>query len=672
MNVICSIIIFLLYYNIIKASEKKYDNFLNAIKRLKENSNSLEELNLKKYEIRNQQRRVKIFDELSKSQSINNHPHFRSKFSFIQKNDNTEESKSTEKKNDEKDISKTEHELINIKSQLEAQEIMKRGEHFYLNGGSTKYEYNNDEDFFKIFHNNHDKNIEIYSPCSELLDVKACRENKACFYDSIYQMCFQNCKLLEERECLMYTECKFSNNGCENQGYIHLQIFDNDLGSEIRACELFETEGSCHLMEKHYKELGEENKSNFNCLWLSYKHEWRKYGEMHNDPNEENGFAKDINEHLRRNNEKKEKNDDINYNILSNGKPVEIAKNEKFLSLLELHLNEKKKDSSKNKNTKKKKDFDEDFDEDNEEEEEDEHDMNEKDHDNNNEEEEEYDEDNDDEDTNKKKNKKKSNNESKNRNSSDAKSDEHKENPENNTKKEKNFEKNEIDIPENNSINEKSKILMEANSENDSSENDNNNFGNDINDKNSKEGIDPLLNVRNNIDQKEKEISQHDFHRRKKNKKNEESIKVETRICANLNERPNPSILLEGALLAENEAELQKIKEKYNVTENEICIRPANEPYVSLIPDKKFYVIGEKIELKCQNGYKLIGTTNIAVCIGRNKIIPNITCESLKNFDDTEKENIQKINNIISSDTNYAFTKLTGFIILILNILYYL
>ncbi|KNC35513.1 hypothetical protein PFLG_00435 [Plasmodium falciparum RAJ116] len=134
-----------------------------------------------------------------------------------------------------------------------------------------------------------------------------------------------------------------------------------------------------------------------------------------------------------------------------------------------------------------------------------------------------------------------------------------------------------------------------------------------------------------------------------------EIIKVETHICANLNEKPNPSTLLEGALIAENEAQLQKIKKKYKVTDNEICVRPTNSSYVSLIPDKKYYLLGEKIEFKCQEGYKIIGTTNIGVCTGRNIISPNITCESLTNFDDVEKDNIQKMNNIINSASKYTF-----------------
>ncbi|CRG98131.1 apical sushi protein, putative [Plasmodium gallinaceum] len=675
MNIICNILIFLLYYKITKASDKKYNKILSSSSKLKENSNNLDLLNLKKNEIRNQQKKIKIFNELSKIESINSHPYFRSKFSFFQNNDNANDTNSIDKKNDEKEnnnISNTKHELIDVKSQLEEQEIIRRGEHFYLNGGSAKYEYNNDEDFFKNFQNNHNNKIEIYSPCFDLTDMKTCKENQACFYDNIYQSCFQNCKLLEEKECLKYTECKFSNNGCENQGYVNLQVFGNDLGSGIRACELFETEESCYLMEKHYKQLEDENKTNFNCMWLSYNHEWKEYEkEIKNNKKEENENIEET-KNIRGENQQKEKNDDINYNTLRNDKPGEIAKNEKFLSLLELHLNEKKKNSSKSKSKKKKESEEEndDFDEYNEEE--NEQNMNESDHDNNNEDEEEdYDEENDEEYTIKKKNKK-DNMESNNENLNETKNVDNIENEERYTKRENIFKKDQVKIPETDTINEKSEILIETINEDKQKKNDKSNSSIDINSKNEKEYTDPLYNDENNNVQNEKEISKHDFNRKKNNKENEKSLKVETHICANLNERPNPSILLEGALLAENEAELQKIKKKHNVSENEICERPRKEPHVSLIPDKKYYLIGEKIEFKCKDGYKFIGTTNVAVCIGRNKIMPNITCESLKDFDETEKANIQKINNIISSETKYTFTKLIGFIILILNVLYYL
>lgn len=169
--------------------------------------------------------------------------------------------------------------------------------------------------------------------------------------------------------------------------------------------------------------------------------------------------------------------------------------------------------------------------------------------------------------------------------------------------------------------------------------------------------------------QNEKDILKHNFYG-KDNNGTYEIIKVETHICANLNEKPNPSTLLEGALIAENEAQLQKIKKKYKVTDNEICVRPTNSSYVSLIPDKKYYLLGEKIEFKCQEGYKIIGTTNIGVCTGRNIISPNITCESLTNFDDVEKDNIQKMNNIINSASKYTFYNIIIIVFIIINLFF--
>ncbi|SOV11178.1 apical sushi protein [Plasmodium gaboni] len=734
MKIIYHVLIFLLHYNIIiKAKENKNDNFLNGIYKLQNiwRNTTLGELDLKKANMENAEGIIEKFND-SKKNDISRHPHFRSKLSFLEHKNHKDMGIVTNHQHKIKDHKNDEHisqEIIDMKPQLASQEMWRKGENFYMHGATNTNEQNDDEDFFESFHNNHNSNIKINSPCFDLQEKEICSNNKECFYDDTYKACFQNCKLLNEKNCSLYSECKHTLNGCENEGYLNIEVFGSNLGGDVRACELFESEGSCYLMEQLFKKLSQDKKeTNFNCVWLSYKHELKSYNDekepktindnietfenknkykymnnvenLHNNHHLENPYHEDI---------KHNKHNHFNYHVLSSSVPRQIVKNEKFLSLLQLNLKGKKKE--KNKKIKKN-DEDEEDDDDIEDEDDDldieaknnefndEGEENSKDLKNNNIDENEEDASDDEDDlfNNELKNKKINNNNNNNKNKKN-KQNTHKKNnkiknefhddnnelseenlindDEKKNKKIKNKDINETDnISENNEIEISSTDLTEQyedkyNYDKKNNINTNNNFNN-INTFGINKDIlhnNKHINHSSHIHNEEKDILKHNFYGRDKNG-TYEIIKVETHICANLNEKPNPSTLLEGALIAENEAELQKLKKKYKVTDNEICARPTNSSYVSLIPDKKYYLLGEKIEFKCQEGYKIIGTTNIGVCTGRNIISPNITCESLTNFDDIEKDNIQKMNNIINSASKYTLYNIIIIIFIIINLFF--
>ncbi|SOV11198.1 apical sushi protein [Plasmodium sp. gorilla clade G2] len=765
MKIIYHVLIFLLHYNIIiKAKENKNDNFLNGIYKLQNiwRNTTLGELDLKKANMENAEGIIEKFND-SKKNDISRHPHFRSKLSFLEHKNHNDMGIVSNHQHKIKDHKNDEHisqEIIDMKPQLASQEMWRKGENFYMHGATNTNEQNDDEDFFESFHNNHNSNIKINSPCFDLQEKEMCSNNKGCFYDDTYKACFQNCKLLNEKNCSLYSECKHTFNGCENEGYLNIEVFGSNLGGDVRACELFESEGSCYLMEQLFKKLSQDKKeTNFNCVWLSYKHELKSYNDE-NEPktinnnigtfeNENENENKNKNKYIYMNNVENEhknhhlenvhknhhlknpyhedinnnKHNHFNYHVLSSSVPRQIVKNEKFLSLLELNLKGKKKEINKNnKNNKKKKkndDEDEEDDDDIEDEDDDldiegknnefndeEGEENSKDLKNNNIDENEEDGSDDEDDlfNNELKNKKinnnnnNNNNKNKNKNKKDTnkknnkiKNEFHDDNnelseenlindDEKKNKKIKNKDINETDnISENNEIEISSTDLTEQYEDkynydkknNINNINTNNNFNN-INTFGINKDIlhnNKHINHSSHIHNEEKDILKHNFYGRDKNG-TYEIIKVETHICANLNEKPNPSTLLEGALIAENEAELQKLKKKYKVTDNEICVRPTNSSYVSLIPDKKYYLLGEKIEFKCQEGYKIIGTTNIGVCTGRNIISPNITCESLTNFDDIEKDNIQKMNNIINSASKYTLYNIIIIVFIIINLFF--
>ncbi|EUR46743.1 hypothetical protein PFBG_06221 [Plasmodium falciparum 7G8] len=729
MKIIYHILIFLLHYNIIiKAKENKNDNFLNGIYKLQNiwRNTTLGELDLKKANIENAEGIIEKFNDSNKT-DFNQHPHFRSKLSFLEHKNHKDMGIVTNHQNkDHKKNEYTSEEIIDMKPQLASQEMWRKGENFYMHGATNTNEQNDDEDLFESFHKNHNSNIKINSPCFDLQDKEMCSNNKECFYDDAYKACFQNCALVNEKKCSLYSECKHTPNGCQNEGYLNIQVFGSNLGGDVRACELFESEGSCYLMEKLFKKLSEEKKeTSFNCVWISYKHELRSYDDenepkenndnivalenknkymymnnvesIHNNHHLENPYHEDI---------KHNKHKSFNYHVLSSSVPRQIAKNEKFLSLLQLNLKGKKK-----KKKKKKKKDDEDDDDIDEEDDDldiegknnefnDDEEENSKDLKNNNIDDNEEDGTTDEDDLfNNKKKKKNNNNNNSNNNNNKNKNKQNtnkknnkiinefdddidevsEENLLNDEEKKQNKIKNKNinetnNISENNEIEISSKDLTEQyedkyNYDKKNNMGTNNNFNNTNTFANNKNNLHNKYINHASHTQNEKDILKHNFYG-KDNNGTYEIIKVETHICANLNEKPNPSTLLEGALIAENEAQLQKIKKKYKVTDNEICVRPTNSSYVSLIPDKKYYLLGEKIEFKCQEGYKIIGTTNIGVCTGRNIISPNITCESLTNFDDVEKDNIQKMNNIINSASKYTFYNIIIIVFIIINLFF--
>ncbi|SOV74075.1 apical sushi protein [Plasmodium sp. gorilla clade G3] len=742
MKIIYHVLIFLLHYNIIiKAKENNNDNFLNGIYKLQNiwRNTTLGELDLKKANIENAEGIIEKINDTKKN-DISHHPHFRSKLSFLENKNPKDMAIVTNHQHKVKDHKNDEYkaqEINDVKPQLANQEMWRKGENFYIHGATNTNEQNDDEDFFESFHKNHNNNIKINSPCFDLQDKEMCSNNKECFYDDTYKACFQNCKLLNEKNCSLYSECKHTPNGCENEGYLNIQVFGSDLGGDVRACELFESEGSCYLMEKLFKKLSEDKKeTSFNCVWLSYKHELRSYDDE-NSPRANNDNIETLgnkNKYIYMNNVesihknyhlqnpyhediKHNKHKSFNYHVLSSSVPRQIAKNEKFLSLLQLNLKGKKKEKNKKKNDDEDDDIDEEDDDldiegKNNEFNDEEGDENSKDLKNNNIDDNEEDDINDEDDLfnneKKKKNKNKNkNNNNNNNNNSNNNINNNKKNKQN-TQKKNNKIKNEFDddnddvseenlindeekknnkikknkdiinetdnISENNEIEISSKDLTEQyedkyNYDKKNNMSTNNNFNNTNTFAINKDILHNKYINHNSHIQNEKDILKHNFYGKDKNG-SYEIIKVETHICANLNEKPNPSTLLEGALIAENEAHLQKLKKKYKVTDNEICIRPTNSSYVSLIPDKKYYLLGEKIEFQCQEGYKIIGTTNIGVCTGRNIISPNITCESLTNFDDVEKDNIQKMNNIINSASNYTFYNIIIIVFIIINLFF--
>ncbi|SOV76181.1 apical sushi protein [Plasmodium reichenowi] len=737
MKIIYHILIFLLHYNIIiKAKENKNDNFLNGIYKLQNiwRNTTLGELDLKMANIENAEGIIEKFNDSNKS-DINQHPHFRSKLSFLEHKNHKDMGIVTNHQNKVKDDKKNEYiseEIIDMKPQLASQEMWRKGENFYIHGATNTNEQNDDEDLFESFHKNHNSNIKINSPCFDLQDKEMCSNNKECFYDDAYKACFQNCILVNEQKCSLYSECKHTPNGCQNEGYLNIQVFGSNLGGDVRACELFESEGSCYLMEKLFQKLSEEKKeTSFNCVWISYKHELRSYDDE-NEPKENNDdmvALENKNKYIYMNNVesihknhhlenpyhediKHNKHKSFNYHVLSSSVPRQIAKNERFLSLLQLNLKGKKKE----KKRKKKDDEDDDIDEEDDDldiegknnEFNDEEEENNKDLKNNNIDGNEEDGTNDKDDLFNKKKKKNNNNNNNNNNSNNNNSNNNNNNNKNkqNTNKKNNKIINEFDddidevseenllndeekkqnkiknkninetdnISENNEIEISSKDLTEQyedkyNYDKKNNMGTNNNFNNTNTFVNNKNNLHNKYINHASHTQNEKDILKHNFYGKDKNG-TYEIIKVETHICANLNEKPNPSTLLEGALIAENEAQLQKIKKKFKVTDNEICVRPTNSSYVSLIPDKKYYLLGEKIEFKCQEGYNIIGTTNIGVCTGRNIISPNITCESLTNFDDVEKDNIQKMNNIINSASKYTFYNIIIIVFIIINLFF--
>nr|AER45488.1 rhoptry neck protein-1 [Plasmodium vivax] len=593
------------------------------------------------------------------------------------------------------------------------------GEKLPIGGGIADYEYNNDEEFFKSFHSdNANKQIEIKSPCFNLKNENECTESRNCFYDHSYKACFQNCKSLGERDCYRYTECKLTINGCENEGFLNINVFGSDIGSDVRACELFNSEGSCYMMEEQYKNFGSKEKTNFNCVWMSYKHEYRKHKEggaakrHKKEPHEQRGGELGGVIDVHRANGQSEEGGHPNYHVLRSDGPRSIARDEKFLSLLELKSNEKKKKNPKNgnngketkkENAKKGKAHGDDEDDNDDEDDDDsgeglqadeDPDFNDVNDEEGAKKEEDLegegadeDEDFDDELEKKRGKGKGKEGSSADGEGSDMKRSEGKEPSDEAPSGESTPKGDELLVPPEKLVALPTEVVTESIIEDASVADKDGQPGERGQDGQPGQPGQPSqpgqLTMDGHADAEndelpgghpagkgnlgspphERDILKHNFHSSGHGDQYDEWISVETSICVNLNERPNPSVLLEGALIAEKEAELRSIKKKYKVTDNEICVKPSNEPNISFSPNKNFYVLGEKIEFKCQNGYKIVGTTTVGVCVGRNKIVPNISCESLNDFDGVQKENTQKINSMISSGGNSA---LSGFLAVVL------
>ncbi|KJP88367.1 hypothetical protein AK88_01983 [Plasmodium fragile] len=654
------------------------------------------------------------FDDTTEDQVEDEHAHLRSTFSFFQGNghqDVQQKAQEGHEGNMQHVNTPSDHQgdlnHVGPPTQIAPEEIIKQGENLYINGGVTNYEYNNDDEIFKSFHSENDnKHIEINSPCFNLKNENACAENKNCFYDHSYQACFQNCKLLGARECSRYTECKLGMNGCENEGYVNINVFGSDIGSDVRACELFNSEGSCYMMEELYKNFGNNQKTNFNCVWLSYKHEYRKNkaggaGTRHKKkPHQQTGVEHGgvINVHTTHG--QSEPDGHPNYHVLRTDGQRTIGKDEEFLSLLELNLSEKKKKKTPNSsagketkkaNAKKGKSHGDDEDDDDDddmgegldaEEDPDFNDLNdeedmEKEVDVEGDGADEKEDDDFDEQFEKKIGKSKGKELSKDTKGSSG-------DGEGSNMKQMEGKKASDEAPTGESISEAHEVLVppeklvETPTEIVTESMIYDTGKADTNGKDDQDGQDghaakggneqlpgkhPIGNGNLGSPPHEKDILKHNFNISGHGDHYDEWITVESSICANLNDRPNPSVLLQGALIAEKEAELRSIKNKYKITDNEICVKPSNAHNISFSPKKNFYVMGEKIEFTCQNGYKIVGTTNVGVCVGRNKIVPNISCESLNDFDDVQKQNIQKINSMINSGVNAA---LSGFLTIVL------
>ncbi|CAD2089885.1 apical sushi protein, putative [Plasmodium vinckei lentum] len=710
MNIIYNVIAYILCYKIlVEGKETNGVSFLNIFNRLDSiiNDQRFGPLDLTKNLAGTG---VTEFDNANKDDEDNDHSFRRSKLSFIQNEMNKNVEPSNKDKN-EKDKSvdnkKNAKNFHSEKSKITNEEIIKNGEDFYINEGVTEYGYNNDEEFYNSFHVNNNKPVNINSLCFGLADSDSCQQSSNCFYDDIYKTCFQKCSLLNERDCLKYSECKYENGTCENHGFLSIKVFDNDFGADIRSCELFESEESCYLMETRYKKSDNNNRTNFNCVWLTYKQEIKK-----NKKNENDNMEKiDTNDTISQNVEMEKQNDrNINY-ILRTNNPVSIAKDEKFISLLEIKLNNKKKKGNsvdkENKNDEKKNDDDDDDGESD-------IDLDEIDDD--------YFKDDDEDDDDIENNKMNepyedkndiSNNMEKSISSVTTTDSQNniqmdKKNPEGNinevsknlddtNKFEQNLEKNEsLNYSNNNNSNHESKLEENVNIQNNvEKENGITGSFSELAENSVEISAEPIgsedkiNNININEDNKydldsdthlsiEKEVIQHDFHNslNKENTSNPQNnneyddiVTIETNICINLNTKPSPSVLLEGALLAESEAELRKIKKKYNLSEEEICVKPPKETHIIYNPNKEYYIVGEKIEVKCQKGYKLSSKTNNTLCIGGNKIMPNIFCE-LENNNEYRGENKYKLKNDPNSGINYSLSILVGIIICVFTGLY--
>ncbi|ETB59888.1 hypothetical protein YYC_03254 [Plasmodium yoelii 17X] len=729
MNIIYNVIAYILCYKIlVEGKDANGVNFLNRFNRSDSiiNDQKFEPLDLTKNLAGTG---VAKFDNVKKTDENDDHSFRRSKFSFIQNVMNTNVESSNKNEKEKSGDSKKNTEIFySEKSKTTNEEIIKNGENFYINGGVTEYGYNNDEEFYNSFHvNNNRKPIKINSLCFDLSDTESCQQNSNCFYDDIYKTCFQKCSLLNESDCLKYSECKYENGTCENHGFLSIKVFDNDFGSDVRSCELFESEESCYLMETRYKKSDNNNRTNFNCVWLTYNHEIKKNKKNANDHLEKIDMNSTVSQNV-----KMEKQNDGNMNyILRTNNPAGIAKDEKFISLLEIKLNSKKKKGNSvdkgsknggsknggNKNSGKKKDDDDDDEEEIPNDDESNIDLDDIDDDDFKDDE----EDDDDIETDKmnepNKDKNDINNNMENSTSSVIISD-----SQNNIQMDKkNTEGNTNEVSKNLDNNNKfeqnrkqNELLNYINNNNDSNSNNESKLEESINIQNNVEkehdingsfpelienavkiSAEPIENegkINNmNIDGDnkydldrdnhlsiEKEVVQHDFHNSlnnentsnpQNNNEYEDIITIETHICTNLNNKPNPSVLLEGALLAESEAELRKIKKVYNLPEEEICVKPAKETHIIYNPNKEYYLVGEKIEVTCQKGYKISGKTNNTLCIGRNKIMPNIFCE-LENDNESSHENIYKLKNDPNAGINYSLSIFVGIIIFVFTVFY--
>ncbi|CAA9986468.1 apical sushi protein, putative [Plasmodium knowlesi strain H] len=717
MNLLCGIIItHLLCYNVeLQAKETKGGHALpwdqNKLESSWEGEDTIEE-GLPPKDYTEEGEISQTFDETSSVEGEDAHPNLRSTFSFFQGKEGEEVGQKADQRYEE-NVQRVNapsdqqggHKHVDPPTQMATEKIIKEGENLYINGGIIDYEYNNDDEFFKSFHiENANKQIEINSPCFNIKNENECQENRNCFYDPTYQACFQNCKNLGEGECSKYTECKLTMNGCENEGFLNINVFGSDIGSDVRACELFNSEGSCYMMEELYKNFGSKEKTNFNCVWLSYKREYKKRkeggaGRRHKkEPHDQGGMENGGVINVHKTNGQSEPGAHPNYHVLRTEGQRSIGRNEEFLSLLELKSSEKKKkenqkNSNEGKETKKtnakkgkahgdEDGDDEDYgDDDNGEglDAEDDADFNdvndedvagkEEDLDGEGSDENEGDDFDDEFENKMAKSKGKEQSNDKGEISGDAEGRDtkrmHGKEPSDEVPIGKSIPKgDELIVPPEKLVASQTEIVTESIID-DAGKVDTTGKHDQDGQEDYADGINGNPTGNDNLGSvpHERGILKHNFNKPGHGDHYDEWITVETSICANLNERPNPSVLLEGALIAEKEAELRSIKNKYKITDNEICVKPSNEPNISFSPKKNFYVIGEKIEFICQKGYKIVGTTNVGVCVGRNKIVPNISCESLNDFDDVQKENIQKINSLISSGVSSA---LSGFLAMVL------
>ncbi|KAH8740669.1 hypothetical protein FG386_002631 [Cryptosporidium ryanae] len=126
-------------------------------------------------------------------------------------------------------------------------------------------------------------------------------------------------------------------------------------------------------------------------------------------------------------------------------------------------------------------------------------------------------------------------------------------------------------------------------------------------------------------------------------------ISTQTKLTNEAAEKIKQQMLIDGE--SEEFAKLQT--QNINILKRRICY-PPNIPFSKLVPEKKYYINEEEIEIVCDYGYKVTGASDKLKCVN-GEFSPKVFCIAYKEIE-KQKESIGKhFNNIFNLLVNSVF-----------------